>query len=847
MLTIFTCRILWGVNKVMSLTSSLTNNISSYTDFVRLNITKRTDKNKLELEQYFSSAALSKLMASMMNYKQKEISILDAGSGIGSLFVACIDEIITRDLKPKSITITAYEIDLSLASYLNESLRQCKKLCEKNNIQFYGKIIQKDFVKDSVKILQNNELDKFSHIIINPPYKKINTVSETYHTLKKVGLETVNMYTAFVALSEKMLADNGEMVFITPRSFCNGPYFHSFRKNFLQTMTLKRIHIFNSRSTSFRDDDVLQENVIIHAIKNPTTKSPKNIIVSSNSSPDDEHMIRRKVKSEDVVFPNDSQYFIHIVPDEIGTQVSYKMRQLNSTLESLGINVSTGKVVDFRIKDALKFKQSNNTVPLIHPFNLSNGTVQFPIQNKKPNFIEINSKSKNLLVENGNYVIVKRFTAKEERRRVTASVWYKKKINTPLVGFENRVNYFHHNGNGLELDIAKGLSLFLNSTIVDLYFRQFNGHTQVNSTDLRYLQYPTYDQLKSLGRKITKKYPDQKEIDNIIEEVLFSMTKKPSKLNPIPTKQKIDEAISILKQLGLPKEQQNERSGLTLLALLDLKPKDSWKKSGNPLCGITPMMNFFDKNYGKKYAPNTRETVRRQTVHQFLQAGLIIENPDKPERPTNSPKAVYQIEKNALTLLQSFGTTNWGKHLKKYKKSIQPLKQQYDNARKMKLIPLQITGDKTIKLSAGGQNLLVKKILTEFAPRFTPNGIPLYVGDTGKKFAYFDESGLKKLGISNIDPHGKIPDVIIHHTKKNWLLLIEAVTSHGPINPKRRNELKKIFSKSKIGLVYVTAFLDKKTMTKYVRDISWETEVWIADSPTHLIHFNGERFLGPYD
>lgn len=822
----------------------LMDNISNYTDIVRLTINKNVHKNKSELEQYFSSASLSRLMASMMNYDNKEIHILDPGSGIGSLFVACIDEIINQGLKPEKISITAYEIDKALFVYLDESLKQCKKLCEKNEIEFSGNVIKKDFIVDIVENLKNENKKQFSHIIINPPYKKINIFSEVYKILKKVNLPSTNFYTAFISLSQKVLQDNGEMVFISPRSFCNGPYFQSFRKKFLESMSLKRIHIFNSRSSSFHDDGVLQENVIIHAVKNK--KLLKDVLISSNSSPDDENIVIKHVKNEAVVLPNDSQHFIHIVPDEIGAQISSKIRQLESTLKDLDIDVSTGKVVDFRIKEALREKPNNETVPLIHPFNLSNGSIKFPVYNKKENYIEITKKSKNLLVENGNYVLVKRFSAKEEKRRIVASVWAKSNFDFSLVGFENRINYFHNNGKSLNIDIAKGLSVFLNSTIVDLYFRQFNGHTQVNATDLRYLRYPTYNQLKTLGSNITKKYPEQKETDYIIEKVLFNMSQKSGKINPIPATEKIDEAISILMQLDFPKQQQNDRSALTLLSLLDLKPNDSWSKSANPMRGITPMMEYFEKHYGKKYAPNSRETVRRQTVHQFVQAGLVIENPDKPKRATNSGKTVYQIDKKALNLIQSFNTPNWRKKLAQYKKSIPSLKQQYDNAREMKLIPLKLNANKTIQLSPGGQNPLVAKIYNEFVPRFTPTGIPLYVGDTSKKLAYFDEDGLKKLGIV-LNLHGKIPDVIIHDTKKKWLFLIEAVTSHGPIDAKRRKELQKIFSKSKIGLVYVTAFLDKKNMTRYVHKISWETEVWVSDSPTHLIHFNGSRFLGPYD
>jgi len=309
---------------------------------------------------------------------------------------------------------------------------------------------------------------------------------------------------------------------------------------------------------------------------------------------------------------------------------------------------------------------------------------------------------------------------------------------------------------------------------------------------------------------------------------------------------KIKEALTILNDLGLPRQQQNERSALTLLSLLGLNPARKWEDATDPLMGITPMMEFFEQHYGKKYAPNTRETVRRQTVHQFLQAALIVANPDKPSRPTNSPKAVYQIEPSVLKLLRCFGKPGWKSESLRYLRTVDTLKKLYAREREMRRLPVRLANGQEIRLSPGGQNVLVKKIMDDFCPLFTPGGYVIYVGDTEAKWAYFDPDALAGLGVE-IQEHGKMPDVVVHHVAKNWLVLIEAVTSHGPVNPKRRQELKTLFSESTAGLVFVTAFLDRKAMLKYLNDISWETEVWIAESPTHLIHFNGERFLGPYE
>lgn len=317
-------------------------------------------------------------------------------------------------------------------------------------------------------------------------------------------------------------------------------------------------------------------------------------------------------------------------------------------------------------------------------------------------------------------------------------------------------------------------------------------------------------------------------------------------MNKKKADKKIQDALNILNALGLPRQQLNERSALTLLSLLAIVPETGWDEASNPLIGITPMMDFFSEHYGKKYAPNTRETVRRQTVHQFLQTALIVANPDRPARPTNSPKAVYQIEPSALKLLKNFGKPRWKDHLKKYLFNVETLKKQYEQEREMKRLPVKLADGQKIKLSPGDHNILIKKIIENFCSLFTPGGQIIYIGDTRSKWSFYDADALAALGVT-IEEHGKMPDIVVHHVKKNWLVLIEAVTSHGPVNPKRHQELKTLFAGSSAGLVFVTAFLDRRAMLKYLNDISWETEVWIADSPTHLIHFNGERFLGPYE
>lgn len=307
----------------------------------------------------------------------------------------------------------------------------------------------------------------------------------------------------------------------------------------------------------------------------------------------------------------------------------------------------------------------------------------------------------------------------------------------------------------------------------------------------------------------------------------------------------IEAALQIIACLGLPTAQYNERSALTLLALLDLSSGKSWSQVKSPLMGITPIMNWAREHYGKDYAPNTRETVRRQTMHQFCDAGIALYNPDKPDRPVNSPKAVYQIEPHVLTLLRTYGNELWPNQLERYLAVRTSLVERYAKEREQNRIPVRIAEGKEITLSPGVHSELIRDIIEDFAERFAPNSILIYAGDTEKKWGYFDEELLKGLNV-NVGSHGKMPDVVLHYTDKNWLLLVESVTSHGPVDGKRHEELAKLFSESTAGLVYVTAFPDRALMGRYLGEIAWETEVWVADAPSHLIHFNGVRFLGPY-
>lgn len=309
---------------------------------------------------------------------------------------------------------------------------------------------------------------------------------------------------------------------------------------------------------------------------------------------------------------------------------------------------------------------------------------------------------------------------------------------------------------------------------------------------------------------------------------------------------KLQQAQSILIRLGMPRQQLNERTALCLLCLIDLRPQTPWSQACAPLVGITPIMSWSLLHYQREYAPNTRETFRRQSMHQFIEAGICLYNPDDPTRAVNSPKAVYQIEPNLLNLLRAYETESFDAMLEDYLQQRQTLAQMYAREREMNLIPLELPDGQTIQLSAGEHSQLIKDIVLDFGARYVSGGVLVYAGDTGNKHGFFNVELLGSLGV-RLDNHGKLPDVVIYNPTNNWIFLIESVTSHGPVDHKRYGELKTLFENCSAGLVYVSAFPDTKTYSKYSGVIAWETEVWIADNPSHMIHFNGSRFLGPYD
>ncbi|WNC72494.1 Eco57I restriction-modification methylase domain-containing protein [Thalassotalea psychrophila] len=449
-----------------------------------------------------SSAKVSNLLASFFTDLSGDIKVLDAGAGVGSLSAALVQRAL-NDFDSKKIDVTAFEIDEVLTTYLNSTYEFCRKMSHDHSVEFKAEVNSSNFIFDSVEIIKENSSPEiYDKAILNPPYLKVAAQSKERKDCKSIGIDSGNLYSLFVALAIKLLKPKGELVAITPRSFCNGPYFTAFRKFILQETAIKQIRVFKSRTSAFKGDEVLQENVVFHLVK---SEVQKDVLITQSDSSDCGEVSEMIVPFEKVVYENDSNQFIHILTSQAEAKLSAKMSSLPCTLNDLSVNVSTGKSVDFRVRDFTYEATAKNRVPYIFPVHFDKGLIEWPLEDiKKPNAIEVTDKTEKLLVPNGHYVLTRRLSSKEEDRRVVAAIYRPNEVSSNLVAFDNKTNYFHANGEGLDANLAIGLYAFISSNVVDKYFRTFNGHTQVNATDLRFIRYPSKQSLMKIGTLLTE-------------------------------------------------------------------------------------------------------------------------------------------------------------------------------------------------------------------------------------------------------------------------------------------------------------------------------------------------------
>ncbi|MDR3360277.1 MAG: Eco57I restriction-modification methylase domain-containing protein [Bifidobacteriaceae bacterium] len=468
--------------------------------------------------QYFTPDKTAALIAGLPSLPHADVlRILDPGAGSGMLSAAIVERV-CADGRAAAIDLTVVEADASLLPALHQTARLCRQWGCDHGVAVGVRVVAGDFV------LMQTGLDaelgfNYDLVIMNPPYQKLGSASWQRKVLESSGWRVTNLYAAFLAVGVDSLRHGGQLVAITPRSFANGPYFGQFRRRLLAEVAFNRLHTFESRSTVFADTGVLQENVVFSATKGGHRDS---VVITSSHGPTDE-VAARSVGYGELVSPTDRQQFIRISVDETSEEAVRVLEALPASLAALGLKVSTGKVVDFRARQNLRDTPRPGCLPLVYPGNLRQGEVQWPRPiGKAQAFGLLKESDSKALLPSGYYVLVKRFSAKEERRRIVAAVWDPTRHEDQPVAFENHLNVFHKKGVGLDRELAWGLCLWLNSTVVDRYFRTFSGHTQVNATDLRSLNYPDAPTLRRLGQGADR-LPEQDALDQLVEE----MTREP--------------------------------------------------------------------------------------------------------------------------------------------------------------------------------------------------------------------------------------------------------------------------------------------------------------------------------
>lgn len=473
-------------------------------------LTRLDPKAQEKFGQFFTPSRAAALIASLPRLPHNgTVRVLDPGAGSGSLSAAIVARILSEQ-PAVTVHVVAIECDNAVIDRLVHTLDACVAAGD-GRVSY--EVIEDDFIVASTGMLPDPRLGDFDLVIQNPPYAKLGAASAAREAVREVGADAPNLYAAFLALGTAALKPGGQLVAITPRSFCNGPYFGLFRSFLLERLALDCIHVFESRSKVFADTGVLQENVIFSG----TRGGPRDAVVLSVSVGHNDETNSRVVPYTDVVHPDDPHRFIRLAVNDEDTRVAERMLALPSTLANLRVTASTGKVVDFRSRECLRDEEGKNSVPLIYPGNLRNGAIEWPRSIRKAQWFQPhNARDVQMLVPGGWYCVVKRFSAKEERRRIVAAVWSPDRIPGP-VAFENHVNVFHCSGAGLDRELAYGLCWWLNSTLVDKFFRIFSGHTQVNATDLRTLRFPNADTLRRLGNGVPEQLPDQAEIDALVD------------------------------------------------------------------------------------------------------------------------------------------------------------------------------------------------------------------------------------------------------------------------------------------------------------------------------------------
>jgi len=481
-------------------------------------------KGRKALGQFFTPLSVARFMAGLAEYNKQTLRVLDAGAGTGILSCA-VCEAAVKEKGVKKLEIDAYEIDPLLADLARGSLNMAKKWVARQDIELSFRIIEEDFILSLQHGLWAKEVVPYDLAIGNPPYFKIGKNDPRAVAASRFVYGQPNIYALFMGVAAELLRDKGLMVMITPRSYASGPYFRLFRQRFFDMVSPERVHLFESRKDAFRKDDVLQENIILKARK-AGNSAVINISVSKGVDDLDNPVGHRLSKSQ-VLYPAGKGRILRLPVSDLDIAVIDMVEQWIGSLHKYGFDISTGTVVPFRAEDLVSGakRRSKGFVPLIWMQNVHPMQVEWPCFNmkngrQKPQFIKANKEAfrRRLILEDQNLVLLRRFSAKEQKRRLTAAPLIKGNIGSDLIGLENHVNYIYRPKGKLSRKLAFGLSAFLNSSLLDRYFRISNGNTQVSATEIRAMPLPSLEVIEEVGDgvKALTGIPTLAEIDNLV-------------------------------------------------------------------------------------------------------------------------------------------------------------------------------------------------------------------------------------------------------------------------------------------------------------------------------------------
>lgn len=483
--------------------------------------------------QYLTPVETADFMAGLVETQNQELRVLDPGAGTGVLSCALAEKLASKSSN-LSIDLEAYESDVELVEYLRVCLCYAKKWLESQGCNLKFRIYTDDFIISHSRALEresqlfsNASQVSFDIVISNPPYFKIPKSDPRAKAAGIVVHGQPNIYMLFMAVSASLLEKGGELVFITPRSYAAGPYFRRFREFFFSTMQPKAIHLFGSRTKTFERDEVLQENAILYAQRNDgwswQTNSQLVQVSHSAGARDLSRASKRFVPLREVFEGRSKDKFLNIPVAERQDTVAHLVNSWSGNLHAYGLEISTGPVVPFR---AVQFIYSSGEVPTKHaPLlwmqHVTPMRVDWPkAAFRKEQFIAVNESSFSLLLPTTNYVFLRRFSAKEERRRLVAAPFLGENTNSKFLGVENHLNYIYRPKGKLSEEEATGIAALLNSEILDTYFRIFNGNTQVSATELRGMPLPPLSLIREIGKRVMNSMGSQNAIDEIVSEAL---------------------------------------------------------------------------------------------------------------------------------------------------------------------------------------------------------------------------------------------------------------------------------------------------------------------------------------